>query len=490
MDNQLHAEIIPFIVSQVPSALLVINKEGIITEFFMAKLTKKRCENIIGKNFCHVVRRLFLSEALHILDAYDQTKKNGMPQTICCHEHTTVYDLKEYFSWKFQSKSASIIVFIRDITEYTLLEQEFNELVEQQQRVTQELYAAMSNQDMYLMDMEQTKKHLAALYRITSVAQTTVNQQAVLDKIIENISNDFGTVNVALLLFDEVQQVLVVRAHTNCFHKFPLTAQISLSEGICGYAAQHREVVYIPNGKEDSQYIHGDGDCVSELAIPLVIKDKLLGVLEIETTDKREFYDIDIDMFRSIANQIAMTIDHANYVSKVQVQAITDGMTGLYNYRYFRTYLLQEFKRAKRYERPLAFLMMDIDWFKMYNDHYGHQKGDVVLRKIANLIHSAVRDVDIVVRYGGEEFAVILPETSIYDATVIAERIRKSVAEFPFENYETQPLGFLSVSIGIAGFPRDAANDVEIIQHADSALYAAKDANRNCIRVFHQINEK
>ncbi|MBU2700367.1 diguanylate cyclase (GGDEF)-like protein [Sporomusaceae bacterium BoRhaA] len=456
----------------------------------MSKLTKKRCENIIGKNFCHVVRRLFSSEALHILDAYDQTKKNGMPQMICCHEHTTVYDLKEYFSWKFQLKSASIIVFIRDITEYTLLEQEFNELVEQQQKVTQELYAAMSNQDMYLMDMEQTKKHLAALYRITSVAQTTVNQQAVLDKIIENITNDFGTVNVALLLFDEVQQVLVVRAHTNCFHKFPLTAQISLSEGICGYAAQHREVVYIPNGKEDSQYIHSGGDCVSELAIPLVIKDKLLGVLEIETTDKREFYDMDIDMFRSIANQIAMTIDHANYVSKVQVQAITDGMTGLYNYRYFRTYLLQEFKRAKRYERPLAFLMMDIDWFKMYNDHYGHQKGDVVLRKIANLIHSAVRDVDIVVRYGGEEFAVILPETSIYDATVIAERIRKSVAEFPFENYETQPLGFLSVSIGIAGFPRDAMNDVEIIQHADSALYAAKDANRNCIRVFYQINEK
>jgi diguanylate cyclase (GGDEF)-like protein len=490
LDNQLHAKIIPFIVSQVPSALLVVNKEDIITEFFMSKLTEKRCKNIIGKNFCHVMRKIFSSEALHILDAYDQTKKNGMAQMICCHEHTTVYDLKEYFSWRFQYQSTSIMVFIRDITEYTLLEQEFNELVEQQQKVTQELYTAMSNQDMYLMDMEQTKKHLAALYRITSVAQTTVNQQAVLDKIIENITKEFGAVNVALLLFDEVKEVLIVRAHTSYFQEFGSSVQIALGEGICGYAAQQREVIYIPNVKDDSRYIYSGSDCVSELAIPLVIKDKLLGVLDIETTEKREFRDMDIDMFRSIANQIAITIDHANYVSQVQVQAITDGMTGLYNYRYFRTCLLQEFKRAKRYERPLAFLMMDIDWFKMYNDHYGHQKGDVILRKIANLIHSAVRDVDIVVRYGGEEFAVILPETSIYDATVIAERIRKNVAEFPFEHYETQPLGFLSVSIGIAGFPRDATNDVELIQHADSALYAAKDANRNCIRVFYQINEK
>ncbi len=488
MDNNLNANVIHLITSQIPSAVVVVDNNGVIVEYFMSNSSDKRRKKMIGKFFCPLVGQLFPDEAAIILDAYHQTKKFARPQMISRHEHTTLQNLKEYFFWNFVKESEYVLIFIRNITETVLIDEEFTGITEQYQNVNKELYTAMSNQDMYLMDMEQTKKQLAALYRITSIVQTTVDEQEVLDKILENVTQEFNLVNVALLLLDEVQQELVVRAQTGCFQDFCNALRIPVGKGICGYAVEHRELVYVTDVKTDSRYINGGIECVSELAIPLIVNDKVIGVFNVETTEKRKFRESELAMFSSITNQIASTIVHAKYIAEVQVQAVTDGMTGLYNYRYFRTILVQEFKRAKRYERPITILMMDIDSFKMYNDNYGHQKGDYVLRNVAELIRNAVRDVDLVMRYGGEEFVAVLPETTIQDAMIIAERIRQNIAEFPFENRETQPQGIISVSIGVAGFPRDSDSDVDLIQHADIALYAAKRASRNCIRAFHQVN--
>ncbi|MDU2066050.1 MAG: sensor domain-containing diguanylate cyclase, partial [Sporomusaceae bacterium] len=357
----------------------------------------------------------------------------------------------------------------------------------QYQNVNEELYTAMSNQDLFLMDLEQTKKQLVALYRITSIVQKTVDEEEVLEEILKNVTKEFALDNVAILLLDKENQELVVRAHTGYFQTFCKFLRIPLGQGIAGHAAKYREVVFSPDVSQDHRYISGGIDCVSELAIPLIVNDQVIGVFDIETTCKRDFSELELEMFGSLANQIAMTIAHANHVASVEVQAITDGMTGLFNYRYFRTLLTQEFKRSKRYHRPLSLLMMDIDNFKSYNDRHGHQQGDYLLRTIAELIRHIVRDVDFVVRYGGEEFAVILPETPLHDAVIIAERIRQSIAEYPFDNRETQPNGIISVSTGLASFPRDADSDVELIQHADAAMYAAKQNDKNCVRVFHEI---
>lgn len=487
MDNNLNADMINLITSQIPSAVVVVDSNGVIAEYFMSNFSDKRRKKIIGNFFCDLVGQLFPDEGSTILDAYYQTKTSFLPQMISRHEHTTLQNLKEYFFWNFVKKADYVLIFIRNISEIVLIDEEFTAITEQYQSVNKELCTAMSNQDLYLMDMEQTKKQLAALYRITSVVQTTVDEQEVLDKILENVTKEFGLVNVALLLLEEDQQVLIVRSQTGCFQDFCKFLRIPVGAGICGYAVERRQLVYVPNVKTDSRYISGGIDCVSELAIPLIVNDKVIGVFNVETTEKREFREIDLAMFSSITNQIATTIVHAKYIAEVQVQAITDGMTGLYNYRYFRTILVQEFKRAKRYERHITLLMMDIDSFKMYNDSYGHQRGDYVLRNVAELIRNAVRDVDLVMRYGGEEFVAVLPETTIQDALIIAERIRQSIAEFPFANRETQPQGIISVSIGIAGFPCDADSDVDLIQHADTALYAAKRASRNCIKTFRQI---
>jgi len=164
---------------------------------------------------------------------------------------------------------------------------------------------------------------------------------------------------------------------------------------------------------------------------------------------------------------------------RMEQLAVTDGMTQLYNYRYFREQLSMEMNRAIRHNLALSLLMLDIDFFKNYNDQHGHPAGDMVLCTIADLIRSNLRKIDIAARYGGEEFAVILPETDDKAAAIVAEKIRRLVEETPIPNEETQPNGKLTVSIGVATFPLDARNEDELVEVADRRLYKAKALGRN-----------
>lgn len=324
MGNNLNANMIHLITSQVPSTVLAVNNDDLIVECFMSNFPDKRRNKIIQKKFCHLAGQLFPDDLSSILAAYYQTRDFAIPQIISRHEHTTLQDLKEYYFWSFTKVSDYVLVFIRNITDNVLIEEEFSCITEQYQSINKELYNAMSNQDMYLMDMEQTKKQLAVLYRITSVVQTTVDEQEVLDKILENVTKEFGLVNVALLLLDEKQQVLVIRSYIGYFQDFCKTLRIPVGEGICGYAVERCELVYVSDVTADDRYISCGIQCVSELAIPLIVNDKVIGVFNVETTDNRKFREIDLAMFSSIANQIATTIVHAKYIAKVQVQAIHD----------------------------------------------------------------------------------------------------------------------------------------------------------------------
>ena len=158
-----------------------------------------------------------------------------------------------------------------------------------------------------------------------------------------------------------------------------------------------------------------------------------------------------------------------------------DDLTGLYNHRYFIQELTKEIHRQKRYPSPLSLLMIDIDYFKNYNDTNGHLAGDQVLKTIARIILHSVRQTDIVARYGGEEFCAILINTGREGALTIAERVRKGVIEMQFPNENVQPNGDLTVSIGVATYSSSVSTDTDLIREADNALYRAKKAGRNRI---------
>jgi diguanylate cyclase (GGDEF)-like protein len=160
--------------------------------------------------------------------------------------------------------------------------------------------------------------------------------------------------------------------------------------------------------------------------------------------------------------------------------AIRDGLTGLFNHRYAQERLNEEFDRSLRFGRELSVLFMDLDHFKFFNDAHGHQAGDEILRILARLMNEAVRESDILARWGGEEFVVVAPESGQQEACEVAERIRKSVAEEAFPNAAQQPLGVVSLSIGVASNSSGAESPEKLLRLADDAVYFAKDTGRNC----------
>jgi len=168
---------------------------------------------------------------------------------------------------------------------------------------------------------------------------------------------------------------------------------------------------------------------------------------------------------------------HAN--ERLHKLAISDGLTGLYNHRYFQDRWRREVQLARRYDEPLSLMILDVDFFKNYNDTMGHPQGDVLLKELAMLLLRSVREVDLVARYGGEEFVIVLPKSRKVNAVVLAERVRALVGQHSFPHRDVQPGGRVTVSVGVASYPEDGDDAGEVIVAADKALYRAKDGGRD-----------
>jgi diguanylate cyclase (GGDEF)-like protein len=188
-----------------------------------------------------------------------------------------------------------------------------------------------------------------------------------------------------------------------------------------------------------------------------------------------------LEMNRELEAKVGeRTHELAEANSRLAQLAVTDGLTGLYNHRHFHERLTLEVERSLRNGLPLSLLMIDVDHFKNYNDHHGHPAGDEVLRQLSHLMTDGRRANDFCARYGGEEFAIVLVDTPKLTAAKLAERLRERVAGHNFDYSDTQPGGSLSISVGVATFPDDAGDSESLVRAADSALYAAKHAGRNC----------
>jgi diguanylate cyclase (GGDEF)-like protein len=216
------------------------------------------------------------------------------------------------------------------------------------------------------------------------------------------------------------------------------------------------------------------------IAVPIVVDHEVFGFIFVPGGGMdAPPSDIMLQMFDVVAGTTASSLRNARALEEMKKMARTDFLTGLSNYRHFQSILSQELGRARRHNRSLSLLLIDLDLLKTVNDRFGHQAGDAVIRGVARRIQQTCREIDFAARYGGEEYVVILPETDLDGALLAAERIRKDI-----EDTEVGEVGRISASIGVANYPVNATNREDLIRIADQALYVAKDAGRNQVAHF------
>ncbi|MDD5448123.1 MAG: sensor domain-containing diguanylate cyclase [Actinomycetota bacterium] len=228
----------------------------------------------------------------------------------------------------------------------------------------------------------------------------------------------------------------------------------------------------------------------SSVCAPIISGDTLWGVLHLRRQEDAAFSKEEIQFVLAMTYQFGLAMERASLFEQVSMLAITDSLTGLYNYRKLERDLQGEVVRSKRYNHPFSFIMADIDDFKKFNDLYGHPLGDEVLRRVAEAIEGSRREADRVYRYGGEEFCVLLPETGWVEAVDVAERIRTAIESLTIKAKSLRKPLKVTLSLGIASFPDDSEEKSGIIASADAALYVAKESGKNRVVAFCETKER
>lgn len=219
------------------------------------------------------------------------------------------------------------------------------------------------------------------------------------------------------------------------------------------------------------------------LAVPLVNGERVLAVLEAvrEGSNVQAFQSVEVELINALAVPVASALANSVRIAEAERLSQTDDLTKLHNARYLRQYLLNEVKRARRYNSSVTALFLDLDDFKGINDEHGHLVGSHLLMEMAMIILASVRDTDVVARYGGDEFVIVLPETDLELAALVAERVRAKIAAYAFTGGRRLRLS-ITASFGVANFPLHAQSPQQLIAYADAAMYEAKAARKNCVR--------
>jgi diguanylate cyclase (GGDEF)-like protein/PAS domain S-box-containing protein len=255
-------------------------------------------------------------------------------------------------------------------------------------------------------------------------------------------------------------------------------SKITVGSGIIGWVAEHHRPLLVPSVKDDPRYFEAFSGTRSELAVPILFSGNLLGIVNVESQQQGFFDDEDRQLLEVVANHLAIALSNLAAQDILREQAIRDPLTGLFNRHYFNSIIASELSRTDRYGRPMSLMMIDIDGFRAVNNEYGHLRGDEVLREIARMLERSVRGADRVIRYGGDEFLVLMPETDGRgDVAVIADRLRERIREIPdltgIEGYT------IDLSIGrYTRMPHEERSLEAILEEVDRRMYADKRAKR------------
>jgi len=332
---------------------------------------------------------------------------------------------------------------------------------------------ALQNARLYSLERQRARQ-LEAINTIAQQTTAVMELEDLLVRVCSVVQRAFQVSHVSLLLREE--EDMVMRAHSGSLTPcFPPGARSSVTQEPWSHVIASSGTVIEKDlsGVPDSARLFKEA--FSRLSIPLISFGQTLGALTLHSSERNAFRESELQSLEAVADICASSIQNAHYVERVKQLAYLDGLTGIFNRRFFERRIIEEMERARRSETGMAVIMADIDQFKNLNDEFGHMLGDEVLRQVSSLFQRQVRRIDVVCRYGGEEFAILLTQSNAQQAMLVAEKLRRLVETWQFPGVPRT----ITISAGVASYPQHGKTRDEVIRAADYSLYAAKQAGRN-----------
>ncbi|HXY51338.1 MAG TPA: diguanylate cyclase [Terriglobales bacterium] len=324
---------------------------------------------------------------------------------------------------------------------------------------------------------QRRSRQLSFLNNISKTAISSEDSEQMLADIVAEIQKNFRFDHIGIGILDYVTKEIEIRAEagTTAHGK---GKRVALGVGILGRVARTGERAVVPSAAEGQLL----PESRSVLCIPIAYGESLLGVLNVESQEEKAFSPQDLLIMNTLADLLATALHNAFVFQKLQQQSITDGLTGVKTRRFFWESLSSEWKRASRSGRPFSVVLVDLDKFKEVNDTLGHLEGDLVLARVGRLLEQRCRQSNVVARYGGDEFIILMPETGMEQAQTLAERLRQWLAQDP-----TLSEHHITGSFGVASFPMHGFSVEDIIRVADACMYESKHAGGNRVSTAEEI---
>lgn len=349
--------------------------------------------------------------------------------------------------------------------------------VELMQTAAAQLAIALENARRFHREHSRAE-YLSFLNNVSKAAISSKKPVELLNHVVEEVQNSFAFDHVSIGIVDYARKEVEVRAEGGREeYRIGLGTRVPIEAGVLGIAAQRNELrpSATPPVNEQEHAI---------LCHPITYGETLIGILTVECFTRNVFTEEEILTLGTLADLLATALHNAMTYEEMEYQSITDCLTGIKTRRYFLESIQAEWSRASRSGRAFSLMLIDLDKFKAVNDNLGHLEGDLVLARVGRILEQKVRHSNVVARYGGDEFVILMPETSIDHARTLGERLRTWLANDALLRERN-----VTGSFGVASFPMHGATIEEIIRQADQAMYCSKTAGGNRVSMPAQSND-